>query len=196
MYRNIFLTTLLCLLVSACSTRQAGERYSGSTEQRLVTYSIQDMAEQIKSEPLDELANQKVTVESYFLLKNHVTEYAEAKIATALTEEFGAEFVSTDKIDSSVNPAKYKLKLFFTSLGTDRDSAGLSIPLVDYSDPERSTSINILAVDMYHGISECEYYLMEIASGKIVQEGRLKARVRTDNFTTPFFSFPISDIDD
>ncbi|MFT6308925.1 MAG: hypothetical protein ACJA0Z_004102, partial [Halioglobus sp.] len=46
----------------------------------------------------------------------------------------------------------FEVDVFFNSVGTDSDDFGLSVPtfgLVPTSD-----SINILALDMYHGITE------------------------------------------
>ncbi|MCU4674657.1 hypothetical protein N7931_03330 [Catenovulum sp. 2E275] len=212
-----------CLLLNACSTRQAGERFTGSTEQRLVTYSIQKMAQDVANQPLSELQDQTVIFESHFVIHNQVQHYAEEQIKTVLQDKFNVAFLSQyqsdnqqTQISSNLNQSdeaetnpqsqtqlsppmsqpKYKLKLFFTSLGTDRDQAGFSFPIINLAEPERSTSISILAIDMYHGIAECTYYLEDLATNRIVKTGKVNARVKTDKFTTPIFGFPISDIED
>ena len=188
----IFVLSLL-ISVTACSTREAGKQFAGSTEQRLVTYSINQIAEDFAKEPLEEITNQTIRLQSHFVIQNQVVDYANARIQNQLTETFGTKFVANDQLFET--PTKYTLKLFYTSLGTDRDSAGFSLPIIDLAEPERSTSISILAVDMYHGISECNYVLIDTETNQVLKKGAVKARVRTDKFTTPIFSFPLSDID-
>ncbi|WP_017445363.1 hypothetical protein [Gayadomonas joobiniege] len=199
MKSTLLTLTLSLILLSACSTREKREQFSGSTEQRLVTYSIQEVAKAFTQEPLDILTNKSFSVESYFLLDNYVVDFAEAKIVSSISEAFNAKY-QKPLINYTGEPteqpkAEYTLKLFFNSLGTDRDQAGFSFPLINLSEPEKSTSISLLAVDMYHGISECEYILVDSQNNEIVYKGHIKARVRTDNFTTPIFSFPLSDLD-
>ena len=188
----IFVLSLL-ISVTACSTREAGKQFAGSTEQRLVTYSINQIAEDFAKEPLEEITNQTIRLESHFVVKNQVVEYATARIQNQLTETFGTKFVVNEPLFETTT--KYILKLFYTSLGTDRDTAGFSLPIIDLAEPERSTSISILAVDMYHGVSECNYVLIDTETNQVLKKGTVKARIRTDNFTTPIFSFPLSDID-
>ncbi len=195
---HFFCIFSILLTLSACSTRQAGERFTGSTEQRLVTYSIQQMAKNVAGESLSELQDQTVVFESHFVIHNQVQHYAEERVKTELTDKFNVKFISSSEF-TETEPSKqpqYRLKLFFTSLGTDRDQAGFSVPIINLAEPERSTSISVLAIDMYHGIAECNYYLQDIKSNKVIRSGTVNARVKTDKFTTPIFGFPISDIDD
>ncbi|EWH09644.1 hypothetical protein DS2_11768 [Catenovulum agarivorans DS-2] len=190
---KIILLLTVLLYITGCSTREAGKQFSGSTEQRLITYSINKIAADFANQPLQAIQGQTIQIESHFVVKNNVVDYATAKIKSQLTETFGTRFVEASELPLA--PAQYTLKLFFTSLGTDRDSAGFSFPIINLSEPERSTSISVLAVDMYHGISECNYVLVDTRSNQIVSKGQVSARVKTDNFTTPLFSVPISDID-
>ncbi|MER2492927.1 hypothetical protein [Catenovulum sediminis] len=196
-FKSLICLLLVTLTLSACSTRQAGEKFSGSTEQRLVTYSINEIAKGFAKEPLQLLIEQPIFIESHFVVKNEVVNYAEARIKSQLAESFKVKFVDGNQANTLIDyqPANYKLDLFFTSLGTDRDQAGFSFPIINLSEPERSTSISVLAVDMYHGISECHYVLVDLKTQEIMLRGKVSSRVRTDKFTTPIFSFPLSDLD-
>lgn len=190
-YLKLISLISLTLFVSACSTRQAGERFTGATEQRLVTYSIRDMAKEMAKEPISVIRDKAIVFESHFVIHNQVQLYAEERIKTELIEKYNVRFVDADDPNAS-----YKLKFFFTSLGTDRDQAGFSLPIINLAEPERSTSISLLAVDMYHGIAECNYFLEDLTENRLLKTGKINARVKTDKFTTPIFGFPISDIDD
>lgn len=177
-------------LLSACSTRQEGANFKGSTEQRLVTYSIDRMVGQLTPKEIQVIQNKKVFVKSHFVLDNHIVNYADQRLKMQLVDKFSAQLVETR------HQAHYQLDMFYTSLGTDRDSTGFSVPIVNLSDPEQSTIVNLLAVDMYHGIAEGNFYLTDLETGKIVRKGKIKSRVKTDSFSTPLFSIPVSNIDD
>jgi len=71
----------------------------------------------------------------------------------------------------------------------------LSIPFINATDTSQSTRIDLLAIDMFHGISEMMYYVKHRSSNQVVKKGKIKARVRTDDVSTPVISFPVSDID-
>lgn len=188
--KQAILVILAVVALSGCSTRQEGSNFKGSTEQRLVTHSIHHMLENLKHENLELIKHQPVFIQSYFVIDNQVLNYANNRLKMELVKRFDVKIVAQE------DQAKYKLDMFFTSLGTDRDSLGLSVPIVNLSNPEQSTVINILAVDMYHGIAEGNYYLTDLRDGKMVKKGTIKARVRTDKFATPIFSVPVSNIDD
>lgn len=179
----------LLIGLTGCSARQEGTRFTGSTEQRLVTYSINEIADQFQQENLDFLENKSVLFKSHFVINNQVLKFAQQRLEMELQEKYNVGFV-TDP-----HQADFKIDMFFTSLGTDRDSAGFSIPIVNLSDPEQSTIVNLLAIDMYHGVSEGNYYITDLSSDAIIKKGKLSSRVRTDSFATPFFSFPVSGID-
>ncbi|MBN2647639.1 MAG: hypothetical protein JXR44_07635 [Thiotrichales bacterium] len=189
---SVLLSTVLLssLLLSACSTRQEGANFRGSTEQRLVTYSINGMAKQLDAQMLAPLAGQRVRLYTHFVIDNEVVRYAHQRLRFELSEKFALNVVGAGE------PADYRMDLFFTSLGTDRDATGLSVPIVNLSDPEQSAVVNILAVDMYHGVAEGYFYLTNLQSGEVSKQGKLHSRVRSDRFSTPFFSFPVSSIDE
>ena len=187
----IRIATLLfaVFFITACSTRQEGANFKGSTEQRLVTYSIDHMMQNLTPEDMGIIVGQKLLLKSHFVIDNQVVKYAHQRLQAELADRFQVNFVETPE------QADYRLDMFYTSLGTDRDSAGLSVPIVNLSDPEQSAIVNILAIDMYHGIAEGNFYLTELATGKVVKKGKIHSRVKSDKFSTPFFSFPISHID-
>ena len=178
---------LICLLAltSACSTRQAHESFSGSTAQRLVTHSIQKLAEKINYSDIDFMQGQPVHVKSHFVLDNQNLKYAHEYFSMEFRRRFDMKIVDIEQ-------ATYIIDLFFTSLGTDQDNFGLTIPIVNLNDPSQSVNFDILAIDMYHGISEAKMFITNVAEDSIEARKKLLARVRTDKVSTPIFSFPIS----
>lgn len=177
------------LLASGCSTRQEGSNFRGSTEQRLVTYSINQLSQSVAKLEIAEITGKKLFIRSHFVIKNEVVEYAQQRLEVELAEKFDV------KIRANGEDADYRLDVFYTSLGTDRDALGLSVPVVNLSDPEQSAVINILAVDMYHGLAEANLFLTNLKTGEVVPKSLVKSRIRSDKFSTPFFSIPLSNID-
>ncbi|WP_197905437.1 hypothetical protein [Thiosulfatimonas sediminis] len=148
------------------------------------------MMQTITPQDMSVLSDQKVFIKSHFVIDNQIVKYAHQRLQIELAERFQVRLMN------SADQADYRLDMFYTSLGTDRDSTGISVPIVNLSDPEQSAIVNILAVDMYHGIAEGNFYLTDLRNGKVLQKGKIHSRVRSDKFSTPFFSFPISNIDD
>ncbi|NVK21151.1 MAG: hypothetical protein HWD86_01415 [Kangiellaceae bacterium] len=183
---------LICclLLLSACSTRQVVGNLSGSTEQRLVTYSVEKLIASLPQDDFAGLTGQKVFVKSHFIKKDEVLEYAHQMLQLELMRRFGLNLVSES------SEAMTELHFFYTSLGTDTDTYGLTIPLVNLSDTSQSSQIDILAVDMYHGISEFMYYIKDNQRNQITKKRKILSRVKTDKFSTPILSFPLSDLDE
>ncbi|MCO7225518.1 hypothetical protein [Pleionea sp. CnH1-48] len=186
---RILLLFVGLLMLTACTTRQVGGTYVGSTEQRLVTYSIDKLVAQLPAEDFAGLAGKKVLLRSHFIVANQTLSYADQMIKLDLARRFQIDFVEQKE------DAESEVDVFFTSLGTDNDTYGLSIPIVNLSDTSQASRIDILAVDMYHGISECLYYIKDADTQEVTRKGKILARVRTDKFATPIFSFPISNID-
>ena len=188
--RKISLLLITSILLSACSARQEGPNFRGSTEQRLVTQSIHGMVKTLKADQLTAIHHKRVHLVSHFVIDNQVVKYAHERLKLELLERFHTQVVA------DTESADYKLDMFYTSLGTDRDSTGLSVPIVNLSDPEQSTIVPILAIDMYHGISSGDFYLTDLKTGTVVKKGKIHYRSRSDKFSTPFFSFPVSTIDE
>jgi hypothetical protein len=53
-------------------------------------------------------------------------------------------------------------------------------------------TIDIIALDMYHGVSEVYYYITEQDGGKVSRGDRIRSIIRTDRLALPIVSIPIS----
>ena len=185
---RVTLFTLL-LILSACSTRQIAPELSGATAQRLVTHSIEKLITSLPKEDFTSLSRKPVFIKSHFIKKSDILEYADQMLRLELQQQFNL------KVIESPADADFELHFFFTSLATDNDTYGLTIPIVNFSDTSQSTNIDIFAVDMYHGISEMMYYVKNNETQSIVKKRKLIARIRSDKFSTPIIDFPLSNID-
>lgn len=180
---------LLTVMISGCSTRQVITELNGSTAQRLVTHSIDRLMKQIPAEDFSMCENRKIYVESHFIKYSPLTEYATERFRMELAHRFGCDIVRTTAT------ADYSVNLFFTSLGTDFDIFGLSIPFLVIPGYSGASDINILAIEMFHGISEMTYYLRDARGQVLRHRDKTKASVRTDKFALPFFTIPINTLD-
>jgi len=177
----------ICLMLSACSTRHIQDSLSGSTSQRLITHSIDDLISNLKDANFDELKDKKVFINSYFLSDSPLKNYADHRLATELTSRYGASIAKTQAESDRV------MTVFYTSLGTDFDNFGISIPLGYIPGFNESTALNIITLEKFHGISELYYYI-----GKTGSENRSKVQqavVKTDALGIPFLTIPLSNID-
>jgi len=184
---TLSLLLLSCFLLSACSTRDLQDSLNGSTSQRLVTHSIDDLISGLTDTHLDELRDKKVFINSYFLSDSTLKSYADHRLSIELSRRFGANVVDSQAKSESV------ITVFYTSLGTDIDSFGISIPFGYVPGVDESTKLNILTLEKFHGISEMYYYV-----GKTGTENRskvLQAIVKTDALGLPFITIPLSNID-
>ncbi|WP_435234597.1 hypothetical protein ACR30L_12550 [Psychromonas sp. PT13] len=187
---RILLVLLIGSLLSACSTRESTDKYKGSTSQRLLTYSINDLMVQIPSTDFNEFEGKPVYVQSHFIERSPVLTYATQRLYAELTSRFNLNLVnSPDKAD-------YQLDFFFTSLGTDSDTFGLTIPIFWVDTSGETSYLDVLAVHMYHGVSEMYYYTKNTQTGKVKQHPSIIARAKTDRFSTPIFSFSMDDLEE
>ena len=189
--RRIFVRVTLLILsliiLSACSTRDVQSELNGSTSQRLISHSIDDLVAKLDDPFLDTLKDKKVFINSYFTETSAFKHYADKRLAIELTSRFGAEVVATQAESDQV------MTVFYTSLATDFDSFGISIPFGYIPGVDESTKLNILTLDKFHGISEMYYYL-----GPTGTENRSKvihAKVKTDALGLPFITIPLSNVD-
>lgn len=187
-FKRILSILILGALLSACSTREASNQFRGSTSQRLLTYSVNDLMAQLPKEDFAPFAGQPVYVRSHFVEISQTLNYATQRLYMELTSRLNLNLVD------SPEKARYELDFFFTSLGTDSDVFGLTVPIfwVDSEQP----SLDILAVRMYHGVSEMYYFSKDKETGVVTPYSRILNRARTDRFTIPFFSFPVDDLDE
>ena len=184
---RLFFLLFISLILSACSTRDIQHELSGSTAQRLVAHSIDDLISQLEDPKLGELQGQKLFINSYFLEEHALKNYADKRLAVELEARFGAELVSSQGESDQV------MTVFYTSLATDFDNFGISIPFGYIPGVDDSTKLNILTLEKFHGISEMYYYVGPTGTenrSKVVQ-----AKVRTDALGLPFITIPLSNID-
>lgn len=185
----VTLSLVLTIILSGCTTRQVSHKLGSSTEQRLITYSIEQMIAELPEQDFSAFSQDKVFVKSHFVVDGPVVNYADQMLRLDLLRRFNLTIVE------DISVADVELHVFFTSLATDSDVFGLSIPFINATDTSQSTRIDLLAIDMFHGISEMMYYVKHRSSNQVVKKGKIKARVRTDDVSTPVISFPVSDID-
>jgi hypothetical protein len=180
----ILLTTSI---ISACSTRDVQNELNGSTSQRLISHSIDDLVSKLDDPYLEELKGKKVFLNSYFIDNNQFKDYADHRLSLELTSRFGASIVNTQAESDQV------MTVFYTSLATDFDNFGISIPFGYIPGVDESTRLNILTLEKFHGVSEMYYYV-----GPTGTENRSKviqAKVKTDALGLPFITIPLSSVD-
>ncbi len=187
-FKRVLSILMLCAFLSACSTREASEQFRGSTSQRLLTYSVNNLMAQLPDENFISLAGKPVYVRSHFIEASQTLNYATQRLYMELTGRLHLNLVD------SPEKAQYELDFFFTSLGTDSDVFGLTIPIFWGSGGQ--PSLDLLAVRMYHGVSEMYYYSKDKETGVVTPYSRILNRSRTDRFSIPFFSFPVDDLDE
>ena len=181
---------LVCSFLSACSTRDTSDQFRGSTSQRLLTYSINNLMSQLPETDFQIFGTQPVYVRSHFVEQSQTLNYASQRLYMELTSRFNLNLVD------SPEKANYELDFFFTSLGTDSDTFGLTVPVFWVSTDGDLPTMDILAVRMFHGVSEMYYYSKDRATGLVSHHSSILSRARTDRFSTPFFSFPVDDLDE
>jgi len=190
LFSNYFRVSILIFtlfILSACSTRDVQSELNGSTSQRLISHSIDDLVSNLDDAHLSELKDQKVYLNSYFIDNNQFKDYADQRLSLELQSRFGARLVATQAESDQV------MTIFYTSLATDTDSFGISIPLGYVPGVDESTKLNILTLEKFHGVSEMYYYV-----GPTGTENRSKviqARVKTDALGLPFITIPLSSVD-
>lgn len=189
MYKNLILLITVALFISGCSTRQVVSELDGSTAQRLVTHSIDHLMQKIPAEDFPSCSNKKVYVEPHFITASPVLDYATERFKMELGQSFDCRIVETRQA------ADYRVSLFFTSLGTEFDILGLSIPFLVIPGVSGAADINILAVEMFHGISEMYYYIRDAEGRVLLRREKTRASVRTDTFALPFLTIPVNTMD-
>jgi len=86
--------------------------------------------------------------------------------------------------------------VFFTSLATDQDSLGFSIPIPTVTTESNEIGrLDIIALNMYHGVSELYFYVRDNATKTVVKAERSKAHIRTDKLALPIITIPINTLD-
>lgn len=194
--RFLFVVVLVALSLTGCSTRQLTDNLNGSTAQRLVTHSIDDLMDKLPHEQLLALKGQRVYLETNFPYSSKqkesgdqplVKEYADKRLALALQRQFGAQIVD------SKSEADQVMNVFYNSLATDQSDFGFSIPLGFIPGMGQNAKINLITLEKYHGISEMYYFIG--ATGVEQRSATLQAVVRTDALGLPLITIPLSNLD-
>nr|WP_320190198.1 hypothetical protein [uncultured Desulfobacter sp.] len=172
-------------VLSSCSTRGVHDKYFGATEQRLVTHSLDQLVSKLPEDDFMPFKERKIYVECHFLEKNTPLAYALKRIEMEFMQKYGCTIVD------SPESADLIYDFFFTALGTDQDSLGFSTPELILPGVG-SVSIDLISLDMYHGVSELYYYITQADVGKVSRGDRIRSIIRTDKLALPIISIPIS----
>lgn len=194
--RRISCLLLLLLLCAGCSTRGLNDRYASATAQRLVSQSLDKLIKDLPQADLQRLTGQQVYLKSYFVEplvaefggSSSLLAFADQRLRLELLERYACRFVS------SPEAADYQLHFFFNAIGTDQDSLGLATPQL-YLPSLGTTQIDFIALEMFHGVSEGYYYLIDQQQAEVLRGPLQKVRVRTDRLNLPFISIPLSTLD-
>ncbi len=183
---STFFLLAVCLMtaLSGCASRQVQDSLAGSTAQRLVTYSIDDLMDALPADDFQPLAGKRLWLESHFVEQSPLKNYADQRLRLALAERFGIE-VATTPLSSDVT-----LQVFYTSLGTDQELAGFYLPLGAVPGVDNDTRVNLITLEKFHGISELYYFLIDKEG--ITRGPTLISRTRTDALGLPIITIPIS----
>ena len=171
---------------ASCSTRGVHDQYFGATEQRLVTHSLDQLVSMLPEKDFMPLKERKIYVECHFLEDSFPLKYALKRIEMELVQKYSCTVVDAPE------SADVIYDFFFTALGTDQDSMGFRTPEFMVPGAAGTVSIDLIALDMYHGVSELYYYITEPDAGKISRGERIRSIIRTDKLSLPIISIPIS----
>ncbi len=179
---------LSACVLAGCSTRQVSRTLEGSTAQRLVTCSLDQFIEDLAEQPeISEMKGKTVHLGVYFVKGHPLMDNATRLITAQLN------MIHDIKVAGPTDASQYEVDVLFNSLGTDSDDFGLSVPTFGLT--PTSDSINILALDMYHGITEGYAIVTATDDGSIQQTDRVLARIRRDNVSTPIIDFPLNQLE-
>ncbi len=188
--KSLTLILALSLMATGCSTRQVVDQMSGSTAQRLVTLSIDKLISELPTQPLDQLQGSKVFLQSHFIKRDPLLDYATSRLRVEIEKRHRVTWAQ------QVEDADKIIDVFFTSLGTDQDSLGFSLPIPTVTNQGNEIArVDILAYNMYHGISELYFYIRDTGKNTLVASQRQKAQIRTDKLSLPVITIPVSTLD-
>ncbi|PLX85964.1 MAG: hypothetical protein C0618_09695 [Desulfuromonas sp.] len=186
---RILICMLLVVVLTGCSTRQVIPELDGSTAQRLVTHSLDRLMKEIPAEDFIDLEEKSVYVRTHFVKESPVVSYATERFKLELAHRFSCQ------IAPEPNQAEYIVELLFTSLATEHDTFGLHIPFLVLPGSSGAININLLAIEMFHGISEMSYYIKDAQENVLLKRDKSKATVRTDKLALPIITIPINTMD-
>lgn len=183
---RLVLIILIAGLLNACAARQLEDSLAGSTAQRLVSHSIDDLAGQLPADLHDQLAGQTVLLRSHFLADSALRAYADGRMALELASRFDATMTQDP------DEADQVFQVFYTSLGTDQGFQGFYVPLGFLPGVAEQTRINLITIEQFHGVAEMYYFVGP--SGAEQRGDILHAVVRTDALGLPFITIPLSNV--
>ncbi len=189
--RNLWsvLTMVLVCCCWSCSTREVVDDFSGSTAQRLTTYSVDAAMEKLPEEPLSLLTEKRVHLECAFAEAMPAIDYARRRLEVELIERYDCTLVE------SPEEAEILLRFFFNSLGTDAEHAGFQTPEFSLPGVPVVPGIDILTLNMFHGITECYYYILDANRQVLAKGDRVKAVIRSDKIGLPIISIPVTHLE-
>jgi hypothetical protein len=175
------------VLIAGCAARQAQDSLVGSTAQRLVSFGIDDMAAQLPDHHFAGYAGQKMRLNSHFVADQTLQTYADRRLQIELKQRFDIDAVPPG------DEADFTLNVFYTSLGTNRDTQGFFLPLGYIPGLDEGAQIDILTLEQFHGVAEMYYYVGP--TGTEQRGAVIQARKRTDAIGLPIITIPINDIE-
>jgi len=182
------IAVFLVAALVGCTTRQVSDTLEGSTAQRLVTLSLDKFIKELIQQPeIKALSDTPIQLRVHFLKDHQLINYATQLIALELQLTHNVSIASTD------DTVDVEVDVFFNSIGTDSDDFGLTIPTLGVVTSGDGT-IDILALDMFHGITE-GYAVVQGNDGSIQKTNRVLARIRRDQVSTPIINFPLNQVD-
>lgn len=177
---------LALLLMVSCTTRQIREDYAGATEQRLTSHSINEIMDKLQNENLSILTDAPVFLECCFLKEIEPLAYARKRLTMDLVQKYHCRLVDDPA------QAEFRLTVFFTAIGTDFDKLGITLPDLVVPVIGGVLSFDVIAYEMYHGVTEFYYYIQDSEDNVIAKSAMLKQAVRNDSLLLPFITIPIT----
>lgn len=181
-----FLAITLVVL-SGCAARQAQDSLTGSTAQQLVSYSVDDLVQSLPPADFEPWSGKRLLIRTHFVASEDIRRYADRRLELELARRFGID--STFDIDE----ADGILNVFYTSLGTNRDTQGFFLPLGFMPGMSADSRINLLTLQQFQGVAELYYFVGE--TGTETRGQVLRARTHSDSIGLPIITIPINTID-
>ena len=124
---------------------------------------------------------------SHLIGNAEIQHYADQRLALELRRRFDIDVVENQ------TSADGTLNVFYTSLGTNRDTKGFFLPLGFLPGMEVNNRINLLTLEQFQGVAELYYFIGETGTE---QRGSIqRALTRSDAVGLPIITIPISNID-
>jgi hypothetical protein len=174
--------------VCSCSTREIRDHYAGATEQRLTSLSINKLMTMLPEKDFSILKGKKVLLRCYFLESTEPFKYAQKRLEMELMDKYQCKMVEVSSY------ANFIVHVFFTSLGTDIDKFGLSTPDLVLPVVGGISSMDLIALAMFHGITELYYYILDSDHQVLVKGKRIKSVTRNDSLALPLITIPINTV--